>query len=448
MPNKQIKFKNLPKKKAGTKTTTTTTVRTKPNNQSEISMGRALLRALGGIGGGAAGLLAGSPSAGLNYGYSLGNSAATILGLGSYSVRSNSLYTNAIKTGQVPNMHTAGQSVIVRHKEYIGDVVSSATAGVFNATSFPINPGMAQTFPWLAGIANQYQEYTFRGLLFEYKSASADAIASSTNTALGTVILTTRYNPILPAPSGKVDALNEYYSSDAKPSEDFCHFIECDPKENPFNVLYVRDSTLPFGANNNSNNFSLQNYDLGDLFVCTQGLQGTSVVCGEIWASYEVELRKPIIADFDSVQSNGQFSLTNATGISTSNYFGTNPVVEQGFPGATITVTSNTINIIGPYEGSFMVFYYLSGSSGAWSTPNCNPTTNCVTANVFLADSASALVAPNGGSTTSQAMFVKCFTYSNTSALSNVITVTISGGTFVSPNQVECWVIPISNEAV
>jgi len=447
MPNKnnkmiarQNKSKNKKNNKQNNKTQST-----------EASLGRHLLRALGGLGGGAAGLFTNGPAgvlSGANAGYALGNRAATVLGMGSYTVKSNTLYDNTIRTGQVPNMHTSGQSVIVRHKEYIGDVVSSATAGAFNTTSFPINPGMAQTFPWLAGIANQYQEYTFKGLLFEYKSASADAIASSTNTSLGTVIFTTRYNPILPAPTGKVDALNEYYASDAKPSEDFCHFIECDPKENPFNVLYVRDTTLPFGANNNSNNFSLQNYDLGDLFVCTQGLQGTSVVCGEIWASYEVELRKPIITDFDSVQSNGQFSLTNASGISTSNYFGTNPVVEQGFPGATVTVTTNTINIIGPYEGSFMVFYYLSGSSGAWSTPSCNPTTNCVVSNVFLADSASALVAPNGGSTTSQIIFVKCFTYSNTSALSNVMTVTISGGTFVSPTQVECWVIPISNESV
>jgi hypothetical protein len=437
MPNKQIKFKNLPKKKAA-KTTVTTVVRANPKQQSEISMGRALLRALGGIGGGAAGLLAGAPSAGANYGYSLGNHAATILGLGSYSVKSNSLYNTAIKSGQVPDMHSTSQSTIVRHKEYIADVVSSATPGAFNSSSFSINPGLPGTFPWLSGIADQYQEYTFKGLLFEFKSSSADAIASSTNTALGTVIMTTRYNPLLPAPTGKIDALNEYFTSDAKPSEDFCHFIECDPRENPFNVQYVRDGPVPG---------NIQNYDLGELYVCTQGMQGASNVCGEIWASYEVELRKPIVTDNIVISSNSQFSSYATAGISTSQYFGTSQVNSfQGLPASTVTLGPTLITISGTYQGSFMLLYHVfGGNSTGWVYPNFTAGLNCQLVNTFGNNAVPLLI--SGGTSVNGIFLTQTYQYTPNSLVTNVMTINIAGGTFVSPANMDCWIIPINNNA-
>jgi hypothetical protein len=434
MPNK-IKFnktktktkQNKPKAKPVTK-------------QEEISMGRALLRALGGIGGGAAGLLTGSPTAGANFGYNLGNHAATILGLGAYSVKSNTLYNSTIKSGEIPSMHNQGQSVIVRHKEYIGDVISSGTAGQFNSVSYSINPGLPGTFPWLSGIADQFQEYTFKGLLFEYKSASADAIASSTNTALGTVIMTTRYNPVLPAPTGKIDALNEYFSSDAKPSEDFCHFIECDLRENPFNVLYTRSTSPPANAN-------IQNYDLGELYVCTQGLQGTNNVCGEIWASYEVELRKPIITDDLVLSSGAQFSSYATAGISTTNYFGTSQVATtQQFPGMTVQFNPTSITLTGNYQGSFMILYYVKGSSSStWVQPTFSAGLNCQLYNGFENGAVNNLVNPVTGSTVYISMAVWSFEYVNNTAVNNIITVNVAGGTFVSPNTMECWILPISN---
>jgi len=124
MPNKnnkmiarQNKSRNKKNNKQNSKAQTT-----------EASLGRHLLRALGGLGGGAAGLFTNGPAgilSGANAGYALGNKAATVLGMGSYTVKSNSLYDATIRTGQVPNMHTSGQSVIVRHKEYRGCCIFS-----------------------------------------------------------------------------------------------------------------------------------------------------------------------------------------------------------------------------------------------------------------------------------------------------------------------------------
>lgn len=69
----------------------------------------------------------------------------------------------------------------------MSDVISSS-AGVFNGLVYKINPGNPETFPWLSSIASNFEAYRIEGLVFEYKTMSADAL-NSTNTALGQIIL-------------------------------------------------------------------------------------------------------------------------------------------------------------------------------------------------------------------------------------------------------------------
>jgi len=182
-------------------------------------------------------------------------------------------------------MHKTNQSITVRHKEYIGPIVGSEDFTV--QYELPLNPGLLGTFPWLSGIAERYQEYTFKGVVFHYIPSSGAAV-SSTNAALGTVMMQTTYRASDSQPFGKIEMLNEYCASESVPSETFIHPIECDPRENPFNVQYVR--TQPPPANE-----PLMSYDLGKTFVATQGQQVTGFTLGDLWVTYEVELRKPIV---------------------------------------------------------------------------------------------------------------------------------------------------------
>jgi len=124
-------------------------------------------------------------------------------------------------------------------------------------------------------------------MVFHYVPSSGSAIAS-TNNALGTVMLQTSYRSNDTVPSSKVEMLNEYWSSEAVPSEAFCHPIECDPAENPFNIQYVRSTAVPSGDNKLL-------YDLGVTHVATSGQQASNIVLGDLWVSYEVELKKPLI---------------------------------------------------------------------------------------------------------------------------------------------------------
>jgi hypothetical protein len=159
---------------------------------------------------------------------------------------------------------------------------------------------MASSFPWLATIASQFQEYTWKGIVFHYIPTSGNSVAS-TNTALGTVMMHTDYRVTAPAPTSKVELLNEYFACDARPSDSFVHPIECDPKENPYNVQYVRTTAVPEGEDPKS-------YDLGVVNIATQGFPGANTTSGEIWVTYEVELRKPQIVVGGSVGTSAAYS--------------------------------------------------------------------------------------------------------------------------------------------
>lgn len=270
------------KNKQNKKTRVVVKAKKKATKGAEMTRLGAALRTLGGLGGSAIGGLIGMPAAGSGVGTSLGAALSRWLGSGDYSVSSNSIVSRA--SDNIPMMHKTDQSVTIRHREFIKTVTGSQDFTVQD--SFQINPGNPLLFPWLSTIANRFQEYRIKGMVFHYIPTSGTAISSSSS-ALGAVMLQTSYRANDSPPSSKAEVLNEYWSSESVPSQAFCHPIECDPKENPFNVQYVRNGALPSGDN-------ILLYDLGTTHVCTQGMQSPNVV-GDLWVSYEIELKKPII---------------------------------------------------------------------------------------------------------------------------------------------------------
>jgi hypothetical protein len=371
----------------------------------------------------------GNPSAWQDLAFALPD---MLMGMGKYHVKKNSLAhakhrhhqglggsTAAIARG-VPYMHDSCSKTRISHREYLCDVITSGTANVFSTmTSYPLNPGIATTFPWLAAVAAQFQEYTFHGLAFEFVSTSADAIASSTNTALGTVMMGTRYNPGFPAFLSKAEMLNEEYSTDCKPSESMVHLIECDPKENPYNIQYIRST--------NNYSGSLQNYDLGTMYVATSGFQGTNVVIGELWVTYDVELRKPIPANLAGYSNSYFFSIGTAS-IGTSHYFGSDatPSFNNWF-GGTISLGATTITITSDYVGPFGIFYAVTGGSPASTVaPTVTATTNLSQLGLF---GPSTYSVSSTGNDIGSFWWCGTFQYSASAANSQQAVVTFSSGT-------------------
>lgn len=242
------------------------------------------------VSGGAYGSLGYGPAkvgAAINAGYGKGNTSKIppIRGLGAYSVRKNVFLTG--DPPSVSNTRWANGGVVIRHREYIGDVISSPIANTFDVATYAINPGLSATFPWLGTVAQNFEEYEMSGMLFEFKTMSSDAL-NSVNTALGEVIMATQYNAANPPFSSMASMLNYEFSESVKPSSSCIHMIECDPHQSPITRLYVRGGTNPSGTD-------IRLYDFGSFSIATNGMQGTSVNVGQLWVTYEFVFYKPLL---------------------------------------------------------------------------------------------------------------------------------------------------------
>jgi len=233
--------------------------------------------------------ISGNFSGGLKWGdiqamTSFGGAYENISGYGDYHVKSNVLYSGAT-VPYIRNPSLTSNSTVISHKEYIGDIYTSDTAGAFKIQGFPINAGLAQTFEWLAQIAMNYEQYVVEGIIFAFRSMSCDAL-NSTNTALGTVIMATNYNVYNVPFASKAEMEGYEFSTSFKPSTSALHPVECSPLQTPNNELYVRTGAVPSGADQRL-------YDLGTFYIATVGGQAASVNIGELWVTYQVALLKP-----------------------------------------------------------------------------------------------------------------------------------------------------------
>jgi hypothetical protein len=219
-------------------------------------------------------------------------------------------------------MHTTGQSVVIRHKEYLAEI--SGSKAFKQSRFFLLQPGDTNTFPWLNGIATKFQQYRIKGMVFHYVPSSGVAV-SGTNAALGTVMIQTSYRANDSDPASKVEMLNEYWSSESAPNEAFCHPIECDPKENPFAIHYVRTDAI-------TGSDSPLMYDLGKTWIYTSGQQADGTVLGDLWVTYEIELLKPVIS-------------SSVTGGSNALVQSLLPTTSSWFPASGLTISGNLSEI-------------------------------------------------------------------------------------------------------
>lgn len=235
---------------------------------------RQVIPALSGL----AGSFLGGPAGGA-VGLAAGKLISAITGFGDYKIQSNSISMG----NSVPSFRTGGDGVPVTHREFIMDVVGSTG---FTLSSFPINPGMSNTFPWLSLMGNHFEEYDMSGLVYEYRPSSGSAV-SSASSALGVVVLATDYDAANP-PFGNKQQMESYeFSTSTVPFNGCLHPVECMRGRNVLDNLYLRSGSPPSGTD-------IRMYDMGNFQIATQGMQSSYVV-GELWVSYDVIFRKPRI---------------------------------------------------------------------------------------------------------------------------------------------------------
>ena len=216
------------------------------------------------------------------------------LGIGDYDVSSGQapVVTNEIVNGGVgqgvPSFGPSGaNTVTITHKEYICDIFGPENAGTFSNQVFSLNPALQTTFPWLAQVAANYDEYTFGQLMFTFRSTVTDFVAQ--NGQVGTVILATQYNAEDTPFASKQDAMEYDGAVSGKCSQEIIAGVECDPAQNSGSYgKYTRAGPVPQGQD-------VKTYDLGNLNVAVSNTPAafSNQALGELWVSYTVQLRKP-----------------------------------------------------------------------------------------------------------------------------------------------------------
>lgn len=175
-----------------------------------------------------------------------------------------------------------GDIRIVR-REYLEAITAPSTT--FNVKHSHLNPGKA-IFHWLSQVADNYEEYVFERLSFEYKPVVSSATYSG---SMGSIVVAVLYN----AGSANLDS---YYKM-----VEYSGAIEkriCDPLVMKVNVSksthagedhYIRTGDVPMGED-------IKTYDIGKLLVATDHVSSSfpeGTLLGHMYADYSVILKKP-----------------------------------------------------------------------------------------------------------------------------------------------------------
>lgn len=323
-------------------------------------------------------------SLGATLGGWLGHGAHQIIkavtGFGDYNIQYNSLMGGVEPPELVNNKRSGG--ILVRHREYIQDIIGSTN---FTIDKLAINPGLVNSFPWLSTIAGSFEEYKLRGLIFEFKSMSSDAVLSSgTNSALGTVIMATQYNSLSPIFPDKKTMENYEFANSSKPSCSFLHPVECKQSINPVQELYVRTGNPTSG--------DIRLYDLGDFYIATQGQQADGGVIGELWATFEIEFYKPKL--LNAIGYNLLTDHWQLKTVSNTNPLGTTSSLATGSELGSAVISGKYLSFPNQLsDGNFLINYIVTGGSSSPVFPTLTYG-NCIPLQIWLNDGAlNALVA-------------------------------------------------------
>ena len=327
-------------------------------------LGRGIGTAMGaGLGG-----MFGNPAVGGIIGGGVGQAAhslvKTITGHGDYTVTENSLVYNR---DAIPEFSTSNRCTRIKHREFVGDIRGSVN---FASSYYDINPSNAMLFPWLSGIASNYEQWVCEGMVFEFKTTSATAVAS-TNTALGTVIMATQYNTLADNFISKVQMENYEFSQSVVACDSALHAIECNPRMTACQGLfYVNDA----GYNENADP---RLYNIGRFTLATVGMQAAATI-GELWVSYDICFLKPKLQGMSNVFDVWKLD-TNDIAVATP--FGSFAGLDadstsfayEGTPQAatalytnpwTGSASANRLYINPNYQGNLVVIYTLEVPSG------------------------------------------------------------------------------------
>jgi len=256
------------------------------------------------------------------------------------------------QAGKAAKVMQSKDSCFIAHREFLGNVTGSVAFTIAN--TYAVNPGLAASFPWLSGIAQNWEAYRFRKLRFCYYTRTGSNIP-------GSVIMAHDPDASDAAPvSEQIMTTYEAVQEDA-PWKDICLPVRTSAMHDLGPRKFIRTSGL-------SANQDIKLYDSGNLYVGT--VDGTAVSWGKLWIEYEVDLFTPQLPPAGAVAGVGTISNSAGTGAVTALLYGTTPTIAGTLiSGVAANVVSFQNLIVGAeYQFSYAATVGTSSTTVAFGT--------------------------------------------------------------------------------
>ena len=296
----------------------------------------------------------------------IGRVEGAVLGQGEYDVPA--FQANNLVAGgglSVPSFVTQQDetgALHVQHSEYVKDIyglpwVGGSIQDTFKNEAMHLNPGIASNFPWLSQIAQNYEEYEIKQLMFSFKTRVSSNFLSTTDGQVGTIMMFTDYNATDKPRRTKQDMLQAYGTTVAKITDnDVLHGIECDPSK----IKGDAHKFIRAGATTQD----LHDFDWGLFQVAVDNTPETlsNKVIGELYVSYTVVLRKPRLfatlglgISQDQFLSRVMFTHSNSVAIAKSSENSLGTTVSSVLTGSTSLILTTTILLPASLSGGIEV---------------------------------------------------------------------------------------------
>jgi hypothetical protein len=209
------------------------------------------------------------------------------------------------------------------HREKVGKLSTPGTGAFTILQTLALNPGLAQSFPWLSNEALGWESYRFNRLRFIWVPTSGTAVA-------GNIIMAPDYDASDTAPLGET-FLSSY--SDCEEANVWARFAaDLEPQllNSTTKSRYVRNGPIPASTD-------IKLYDAGNFFVAST--DDAVVNAGKLWVEYDITLFNPQTPGGGfpaSTTVQGQTAMTAAAP------FGTDPVI-RGSIAATVAGLALTV---------------------------------------------------------------------------------------------------------
>jgi len=261
--------------------------------------------------------------------------------------------------GTTRNRTTNRQSMILEEDEYIDEVVGGPVAANFNTVSIPVNIGQAGTFPWASRVVGtNFEKYQFEYLEFYYKREVSEF---ATNGTTGKIMLSFDTDASDGLPLSKVQVEDTDPHADGMPCENIRLVVPPRMLRRMTDGYFIRPAGLPGGAD-------IKTYDVGQLFVSTQGLASANAAIGELHVRYRCRVFIPILENQQQAPTNNAITqlVSDAGEVIGASGVAQTLLMAQTHPTAGYTNGLNFTNNNGsitPPAGNYLVTLQISSTN-------------------------------------------------------------------------------------